>query len=54
MNSSIILTDIKRGNTCVINVSAVNILGKSLPQEIEGISNTIHISFINYTVSDIA
>ena len=39
MNSSIILTGIKRGNTYVINVSAVNILGESLPKDINGINN---------------
>ena len=45
MNSNIILTGIKRGNTYVINVSAVNILGESLPQEIEGIQY-IYISHL--------
>ena len=48
MNSSIILTGIKRGNTYVINVSAVNILGESLPKDINGINN--NVSLINVTV----
>ena len=39
MNSSIILTGVKRGNTYVINESAVNILGESLPKDINGINN---------------
>ena len=39
MNSSIILTGIKRGNTYIINVSAFNILGESLPKDINGINN---------------
>ena len=41
MNSSIILTGIKRGNTYVIYVSAFNILGESLPKEINGINNNV-------------
>ena len=41
MNSSITLSDIKRGNTYVINVSAVNILGKSVPEDINGINNNV-------------
>ena len=41
MNSSIILSGIKRGNTYVINVSAVNILGKSVPGDINGIYNNV-------------
>ena len=48
MNSSIILTGIKRGNTYVIYVSAVNILGESLPKDINGINN--NVSLINVTV----
>ena len=38
MNFSIILTG---GNTYVINVSAVNILGKSLPEDVNGINNNV-------------
>ena len=48
MNSSIILTGIKRGNTYVINVSAVNILGESLPKDINGINNNVPL--LNTTI----
>ena len=47
MNSSIILTGLERGNTYVINVSAVNILGESLRKDINGINN---VSLINVTI----
>ena len=43
MNSSIILTVIKRGNTYVIYVSAFNIFGESLPKEINGINNNVSL-----------
>ena len=43
MNSSIILTGIKRGNTYIINVSAFNILGESLPKDINGINNNVSL-----------
>ena len=46
--TSIIFTDIKRGNTYVINVSAVNILGESLPKEINGIND--NLSLLNVTI----
>ena len=54
MNSSITLSGIKRGNTYVINVSAVNILGKSVPEDINGINNNVpppnvKRSFLNST-----
>ena len=48
MNSSIILTGIKRGNTYIINVSAFNILGESLPKDINGISNIVPL--LNVTI----
>ena len=48
MNSSIIVTGIKRGNTYVINVSAVNILGESLPKDSNGINN--NLSLLNVTI----
>ena len=48
VNSSIILTGIKRGNTYVIFVSAFNILGESLPKDINGINN--NVSLINVTI----
>ena len=41
MNSNIILTGIKRGNTYVIYVFAVNILGESLPKDINDINNNV-------------
>ena len=48
MNSSIILTGIKRGNTYVMYVSAVNILGESLSKDINGINN--NVSLINVKI----
>ena len=53
VNSSIILTGIKRGNTYEIFVSAFNILGESLQKDINGINNNVPLlnvsSFLNST-----
>ena len=53
MNSSIILTGIKRGNTYVINVSAVNILGESLPKDINGINNNVSLKDVTVLFSTV-
>ena len=49
MNSSIILTGIKRGNTYIINVSAFNILGESLPKDINGINNNVTLVNVKFS-----
>ena len=49
MNSSIILTGIKRGNTYIINVSAFNILGESLPKDINGINNNVTLPNVKFS-----